>query len=180
LTGTFAGIPNGAIVPLSCEGMPTQPQARITYTPHAVIATLVETTSTALGVSGLEPRVGEAVTYTASVSPERHGEGVPAGAVQFLDGGARIGSCSSQPLTPGDSVSTATCTVDYPAAGGHQISAVYLGSETYAGSGSAAQTVNVKPPPAKPKKKAKPACKRKHGKARTRCLRKAHKHHKAG
>lgn len=179
LVGTFAGLPDGAIMPLDCEGMPTQPKARITYTPHAAIATLVESTDTTLEVSGPEPTVGQPVTYTASVNPERHGEGVPAGTVQFLDGGAPIGSCSAQPVTPGESVSVATCTVAYPATGIHDISASYQGNGTYVGSTSASHAVNVKAPAARRKAKRANRCKKKHGKAKTRCLRKAHKHHRA-
>lgn len=38
LTGTFAGVPNGAIVPVECGGEP--PTARIDYTAHAVTATI--------------------------------------------------------------------------------------------------------------------------------------------
>jgi hypothetical protein len=179
LAGTFAGIPNGSIIPLSCEGMPTPPEARITYTPHAVIAKLVERTDTKLELSGPEVNVGQPVTYTAAVSPERHGEGVPGGSVQFLDGSVPIGSCASQSLTSGNDVSVASCTVTYPAAGSHEISAVYLGNEGFAGSTSAGKSLAVKPAPTR--KKANPAkrCRKKHGKAKMRCLRKAHKHHKA-
>jgi hypothetical protein len=123
--------------------------------------------------------VGQPVTYTATVSPERHGEGVPAGSVQLLDGSVPIGSCASQPLTPGSDVAVASCTVTYPAAGSHEISAVYLGNEGYAGSTSAGKSLTVKPAPIRKKTNPVKRCRKKHGKAKKRCLRKAHKHHKA-
>ncbi len=176
LTGTFRGIPDGALVPLTCEGMRIAPEARITYTAHAVIASMVERTTTALDVSNSTPTIGQPVTLTATVSPERHGEGVPSGAVEFLDGSQPIGACSAQSLVPGSSASTASCTVTYPAAGAHSISTTYLGGESYADSTSSPQDVTVTTTPTRRSSKNPTRCRRKHGRARARCLRKAHRH----
>src|SRR5262249_14261909 len=97
LTGTFAGIPDGTITPLDCEGLPVPPEARFNYTEPAVIATLVQRTTTALTVSNGTVSVGQPVTYTAVVTPEKHGESVPGGSVEFLDQGQPISGCSAQP-----------------------------------------------------------------------------------
>ncbi len=176
LTGTFRGIPDGALVPLTCEGMRVAPEARITYTAHAVIASLVERTTTALEVSNPAPTVGQPVTFTATVSPERHGEGVPSGTVEFLDGSQQIDGCSAQSIIPGSSASTASCTVAYPEAGAHSISTTYLGEAGYVNSSSSAQNVTVATTSTSrrgPTHSSK--CRRKHRKAKARCLRAVHR-----
>ena len=101
-------------------------------------------TSTAIAVSTGTPAVGESVTYTATVTPAHAGAAEPSGSVEFLDGGTPIGACASQPLTASASLSTATCTLSYPAAGAHSITGIYLADSDFTGSGSApAQTVTV-------------------------------------
>jgi Bacterial Ig-like domain (group 3) len=113
----------------------------------------LDTSATALGVSNASPGVGASVTYTATVTPGHAGLTEPSGSVEFLDGGTPIGSCSSQPLTQGGSSSSATCTLSYPAAGLHSITATYLADLNFTGSSfSPAQTVTVQapPPPAPP------------------------------
>ena len=150
LTGTFSGVPNGTTVPVECaSGTPST--VRINYTANTVTATVLtagsssETTptTTALQVSDPTPAVGENVTYTATVTPETLGEAAPSGSVAFLDEGKPIGTCAAQPLTQGASSSTATCTLSYPSAGAHNISASYAGDTHYRGSSSTPQTVTV-------------------------------------
>lgn len=135
LTGTFQGIPDGAIIPLPC-GLPVEPLARINYTAHSVIATLWQRTTTALDVSDATPIVGQRVTVTATVTPEREGDGVPAGTVEFLDGGQPIEGCSAQPLTPGSISSSASCDLSFQATGTRNITAIYSGNSTFEGSTS--------------------------------------------
>lgn len=149
LTGTFAELPDGTTTRVLCPGgtPSTGPWVRINYTAHTVTATVVDgspsLTMTMLAVSNTTPSVGEAVTYTATVTPQGLAGTEPSGSVELLDGGTPIGTCSAQPLTAGLTSSTATCTVSYAAAGAHTITATYIGDATYAGSSSTAQTVNV-------------------------------------
>jgi hypothetical protein len=147
LTGTFHNVPDGTVVPIQCFGTGSAPSARINYSAHAVTATVVSgtstPTSTALQVSNASLLTGEAVTYTATVTPTTLGASSPSGSVAFFDGGQPIGSCTAQPLSLGSSFSTATCTVSYPTAGSHAISASYSGDASYEVSASSPQTVTV-------------------------------------
>jgi hypothetical protein len=104
-----------------------------------------DSTSTALDVSPTTD-VGVGTTYTATVNPPaaRPGPILPSGSVEFLDGGQPIPACAHQPVWNGG----ATCTVTYHAAGGHKISADYLGDANFTGSLSPAEAVNVVAPPA--------------------------------
>ena len=180
LTGTFRGIPNGTLLPLSCEGLRTPPEVRINYSAHAATATLIQRTTTGLGVSNAMPSAGEQVTYTATVTPQREGEGLPTGSVEFRDGSQAISGCSAQPLIPGEEVSTASCTLSYSTVGSHAISTTYPGSSDFAGSSSPSQgvTVQAQAPAVKKKRRSAGKCKGKHGKAKARCLRKAKHHHR--
>jgi hypothetical protein len=84
--------------------------------------------------------VGANTTYTAAVSPGSHpGPVQPTGSVEFLDGGTPIGPCASQPL----SGSGASCTVSYPLADTHQITARYSGDPNFIGSSSPASQVTA-------------------------------------
>jgi Bacterial Ig-like domain (group 3) len=108
----------------------------------------LDSTATALSVSNATPGVGASVTYTATVTPGHAGLTEPLESVEFLDGGTPIGGCASEPLTTGGSSSTATCTLSYPAAGSHSITAAYLADLNFTGSSSSpAQTVTVQAPP---------------------------------
>jgi hypothetical protein len=88
---------------------------------HTVNAATTRTELT----SSLNPsRVGQAVTFTAAVSPISPGAGSPAGSVEFLQGGVVIGTV---PLAGG---SAALTTAALPA-GKHTIQARYLGTRNY-------------------------------------------------
>ncbi len=89
--------------------------------------------------------VGSSTTFTASVAPPaaRLGPVEPTGSVEFLDGGQPITSCTGQTLAAGQ----ATCTVTYPAAGAHQITARYVGDTNFTGSSSPAESVSAAPLP---------------------------------
>jgi Bacterial Ig-like domain (group 3) len=105
-------------------------------------------TTTMLQTSNASPALGETVTYTATVQPEKPDTAEPGGPVEFLDGGTPIGTCAAQPLTQGSSSPTATCQVKYPVAGSHSIEASYGGDTNFMGSSSAPQTVSVHVSPA--------------------------------
>ena len=87
--------------------------------------------------------VGIRTIYTAGVtaSPAAAGAIEPGGAVEFLDAGQPIGSCSSQPLMNG----AATCAVTYRGAGAHAITARYLGDANFVASNSATEFVRAIP-----------------------------------
>jgi hypothetical protein len=94
--------------------------------------------------------VGQAVTYTATVTATSPGTGNPGGNVEFIDNGTAIAACggaTGQALSA-SSPDTATCAVTYTATGTHTITAQYLGfATTYAASAvttlSPAETVNA-------------------------------------
>jgi hypothetical protein len=146
LSGTFAGIPDGAIIPVPC-GLSVDALVRINYTPHAVIATLLQRTTTALQVSDTTPPAGRPVTATATVTGERVGEGNAGGTVSFFDGGAPIPGCSAQPLSPQENVALASCELSFPAPGTHEITAAYSGNSTFLASTSSTPRVIVVGPP---------------------------------
>jgi adhesin/invasin len=104
-------------------------------------------TSTALAISNANPTVGTKVTYTTTVRPADLGFAIPSGAVQFLDGTKVIGSCAAQPLAASGSTASATCAISYGAAGGHTISARYLGDANFGGSTSPSGDVTVQKKP---------------------------------
>jgi hypothetical protein len=100
-------------------------------------------TATTVAASNASSAAGQNVTYTATVAPSEAGPVEPSGTVEFVDGGATIAACGAQPLTAGPAASTATCTVNYGAAGSHSITAVYAGDADFTGSTSPAQAVTV-------------------------------------
>jgi hypothetical protein len=104
----------------------------LTQTVKAVITTTTTVTSSA------NPSVtGQAVTYTAAVSPVPDG-----GTVAFTDGGTPITGCGAQQV--GTSTGMATCQVTYYSQGMHSITAAYSGDTAYNGSAdSLTQTVNL-------------------------------------
>jgi len=145
LTGTFGGIPDGAVIPVPC-GLPVDAVARINYTAHSVIATLIQRTSTALEVSNTTPPARGNVTATATVTGERMGDGIASGTVQFFDGGAPIAGCAAQPVSPHELVAVASCDLSFQAAGTHEITAAYAGSPTFLPSTSSTPRVIIVQP----------------------------------
>jgi large repetitive protein len=95
--------------------------------------TLTSVISTTSVSSATNPaNIGQAVTYTATVSPA-----AGTGTVQFKDAGTAITGCSAQTVSLG----IATCTVaSYAGAGTHPITAVYSGDVNDTGSTSTALT----------------------------------------
>ncbi len=90
--------------------------------PEPLVATTTKVTSS------LNPsQVGQSVTFTATVDGE---EGTPTGTVEFRDGAAVLGTG-----TVGED-GTATLVTDALAVGTHQVTAIYSGDGTFAGSSS--------------------------------------------
>ncbi len=157
-TGTFPSVtyPNAGtadltvgnlslrLTPLSSRGKPTVLgtfTAPCTQVPgqNNVLGTfpvLAPTTATTTAVaSSANPSVqGQAVTYTATVSP------AGGGSVTFNDGGTPVTGCAARSL---DSGGQATCQVTYATTGSHAITAVYSGDKASAGSTSAVLTQGV-------------------------------------
>ncbi len=102
------------------------------------ILTPIAANTTTTVASSTNPSIpGQAVTYTATVSPTDEGS-----SVAFADGGTPIPGCTGQSL---NSSGQATCQVTYTAPGSHTITAAYSGDSAYVGSTSAALTQHVVP-----------------------------------
>jgi len=82
---------------------------------------------------------GQSVTLIADIASSLATAGPPTGTVAFQDDGATISGCEAQPLRTGQ----ATCSVTYPDASAHAISAAYSGDARDAGSMSPAITLKV-------------------------------------
>jgi hypothetical protein len=118
VSGQFTNAPSGAIVPLSCSGSPTG--ARISYSGHAVTATIVSgsTTATSLGVSRTRATAKQPVTLTAHVTTGTPSFTAPktSDSVRFLDGSHPVPGCAARPLTATSAnAGSATCTAKLPA-----------------------------------------------------------------
>jgi hypothetical protein len=87
-------------------------------------------TTTSLSSSPNPSSLGQAVTYTATLTPVPPASGTPTGTVSFADGGTPITACTAQALSGG----TATCTVTYSSPGTHSITATYGGDSNFASS----------------------------------------------
>ena len=105
-------------------------------------AVLVQTvtqigTTTAVNSSASTSTYGQAVTFTATVTPSS-GAAKPTGTVQFRDGGTALGSAALN--SNGVGIFSATSL----SVGGHSITAQYAGDNNFSGSTSVAliQTVN--------------------------------------
>ena len=102
-------------------------------------------TSTDLG-SSVNPSVtGQSVTYSASVSVQAPGSGTPTGYIEFSDESGPIAACGGSSGVSLAGTSGASCTVTYPAAASHPISAQYLGDDNYTASTSSTLTQVVNP-----------------------------------
>ncbi len=96
---------------------------------------------TTLAASAPSVVAGNAVTFTATVTPATPGTPTPTGIVNFVENGATLGSGTLQ------SNGTASFTTSSLAAGSHNITADYLGDATYSSSTSSAATETVTPAP---------------------------------
>ena len=82
---------------------------------------------------------GQSVTFTATVTANAPGSGVPVGKVAFDDGAAAIAGCGGVTLVGG----VATCTTTALTVGAHSITGVYNGSSSYLTSTSSVLTETV-------------------------------------
>jgi hypothetical protein len=76
--------------------------------------------------------IGQAVTFTASVSATSSGAGTPTGTVTFMDGDTALGTATL------DATGTTTLSAPTLTSGTHNVTAVYGGSPAFAGSTSTA------------------------------------------
>jgi hypothetical protein len=126
------------------------PGGAVTAPPVSMVVSVAQAASTAAVAPSANPvRVGQSVTYSASIAGTLPQAPAPAGTVTFEDAGAAIASCSGTRLVRG----AATCTLTYSTPGVHSITVVYAGTASIAGATSPAitETVNAGPavrPPA--------------------------------
>ena len=119
LTGTFAGLPGGTVVPVDpIDCGRSGPLVRIDYTGDAVSATVVSAgnqtpTSTALSATPSSPATNQAVTLSATVAAS---SGTAAGTVSFDGNGTALAGCASQPIAVNGASGTATCQATFTAA----------------------------------------------------------------
>jgi hypothetical protein len=97
-------------------------------------------TTTTLVASPTSLTYGQDVDLTATVTPADAALGAPAGSVAFMDGATTL---ATVPVGADGNTGTAHVTVPGLGGGAHAITAVYSGSDTFAGSTSAARTVSV-------------------------------------
>jgi hypothetical protein len=115
VTGTFAGVPDGATVqmPTPCSGPSgAMPNATINYTPNSVTATIDPAPTTTLTATPADPVTNQPVTLTATVSA---GAATPAGTVTFELGGTPIAGCVGEPVVLSAATYIATCTTTFSA-----------------------------------------------------------------
>ncbi len=101
-----------------------------------------ESTVTVLSASSNPVLTGEAVIYSAKVTPDPGG-----GMVDFTSGGATIPGCGS--VTVASATGKARCKITYRVIGSHSILAAYSGHGNYQKSKSAVLTEKVKAGPTK-------------------------------
>ena len=98
-------------------------------------------TTTVVTATAITTVFGQSVTFTATVTANAPGSGVPTGKMAFDNGAAAIAGCGGVTLVAG----VATCTTTALTVGVHSITVVYNGSANYVTSTSAFlnATVNV-------------------------------------
>jgi len=126
--------------------------------PYGISITVLSATSSALTVSVTKSSGSPTTTtLTSSANPSNPGANVtltgsvigtsPTGTVNFLDGLSSIGACSAIALSGSGNTRTAACSTTTLTVGTHNITAVYSGDGTNAGSTSSglSQVVNGMP-----------------------------------
>lgn len=103
-------------------------------------------TSTTVYSSASPVAAGERVTYLATISDSVGGLPSARGTVAFSDDSSPITGCSAQAVSHGQ----ATCTVSYPSAGAHAVTAAYSGDPTRSASTSAPFIEKIVSAPASP------------------------------
>lgn len=100
-------------------------------------------TTVSLSPSATAALVGQAVTYTATVTPTAPASGTPSGAVTFATNGGSLCTTNLTDTVP----DTATCTTTYQATGSQTVKVTFGGSASYLGSVSNPVTVSVSAAP---------------------------------
>jgi hypothetical protein len=103
--------------------------------PIALAGPTLTATTTVLGASPNPASAGQAVTFTATISPTP--TGTPAGTVSFYDGATLLGTVAV------NSAGVATLTTSSLPLGANAITATYSGNATFAGSTSSTVTETV-------------------------------------
>jgi len=98
-------------------------------------------TTAQLSSSSATTVFSQPVTFTATVTVNSPGSGVPSGTVTFKDGAVVLGSGSL------DATGRATLTISVLAVGSHSITATYTGGTNFNGSSSTALSQTVNPDP---------------------------------
>jgi hypothetical protein len=122
----------------ACSGSSTTCQVSMTQA-RSVTATFSHPTATTtkLGSSRNPARIGQKVTYTATVSPSPGG-----GTVRFTSAGTTIKGCGAVHVN--GTTGKARCSVTYHSKGARRIRATYAGAGIFAGSSSSTLTERVK------------------------------------
>lgn len=94
-------------------------------------------TSTALSADNSTPTFGQTVTFTATVTADAPGSGIPAGTVEFFDNGVSMGTVQLNAAGIATFATAGLSRVD------HDITAEYLGNNNYESSESNVCTVEV-------------------------------------
>jgi autotransporter-associated beta strand protein len=140
ITGTFNGLPNNSVLTVGGRGFTVSYQAN-----SVVLTTGTENTQTTLTSSANPSTFGQAVTFTATVSPAVAQRLLtPTGTITFMDGTATLGTAM---LGSAGSATFTTSTATPLSAGTHSITAVYSGDANFTASTSAplTQTVSAAP-----------------------------------
>jgi autotransporter-associated beta strand protein len=146
VTGTFAGLPQGAELDGGAVDL------RVDYAGgdgNDVVLTRLSPTATTLSASAAAVALGTPISLIAGVAAEPPGTGAPTGTVTFLDGGTVLGSA---PVEGG----SARLTASGLGPGIHAISASYAGEGLFAGSSSRPVAVAVQASPVQPTQPALP------------------------
>jgi hypothetical protein len=114
----------------------------INSTSNTVVETVNQASSSAAVASSVNPSVyGQAVTFTATITPVAPSTGIPTGTVTFKDGGISFaGGTVALDNTGKASLTPATLSV-----GSHSITIVYNGDPNYGGSNGSLPTQTVNP-----------------------------------
>jgi hypothetical protein len=130
----------------TCGTGPAYP-VRISYTTHAVTATVLSQSTTTTLAGPASATTTKPVTLTATVT----GAEAPTGTVAFSDGAHLISGCGSVALTPGTATTaTASCSASFTVAGAQSVTAQYGGNATLDSSTSGSRTVLVTAPATPP------------------------------
>jgi hypothetical protein len=133
VTGTFANVPNGTDVTMSC-GVRSQPVLQINYTATSVTATVVyggsAATYTTLTADPTSAKPNEPVTLTATVTAD---SGTPNGSVYFEESpqdGPTYLDCSEQSSVVDGSTLIWTCVTSFPNAWWYTLDAYFSPGDT--------------------------------------------------